>query len=195
MLFTPDRVARIVGMDEERLARWVRSDVYRPVRYPATFFDFRDLVALRVLAILRDRKVPTRELRSLGHWLRARHDRPWSELRFGTVGRSVYFDDPGTKRLVGHRPVGNLAMREVVDFDLQPLVIDVRNAASKVNERTARGQIDRVRGVQGGAAVVAGTRVPIRALQQLRRDGMSKRQILREFPALTAADLDAAVAA
>lgn len=190
MLFTTERAARIVGMEESRLVRWVRSDLYQPVR--EHFFDFRDLVALRVLTVLRDRGVPAASLRKLGRWLRDRHDRPWSELRFYSGGRSVYFDDPKTKKLVGHSPPGNLAFREVVQFDLDPVRNTVREAAAKINRRSP-GKVERTRGVQG-APVVAGTRIPARTIRELRAEGLSTREILREFPGLKASDVDAALA-
>lgn len=193
MLYTADRTSRITGVAEHRLARWKRSGLYRPARHPHDFYDFRDLVAIKVIATLQDRGVPQPQLRRFSDWLHERHNRPWSELRFYTAGRSLYFDDPTSRRLVGHHPAGNLAMDEVVQHDLEPVAAAVRNGAGKVSRRMAAGQVVRVRGVQGSERVIAGTRVPIRTIRELHEGGVSKRDILRDYPGLTARDVDAAL--
>ena len=58
-------------------------------------------------------------------------------------------------------------------------------------EASTRG-IERRRDRQGGDACLAGTRVPVWVLENCRRLEMSDADILRAYPSLTAADLEAA---
>jgi uncharacterized protein (DUF433 family) len=77
---------------------------------------------------------------------------------------------------------------------LQAVLDDL--AAAVVAERTARhepGSFERRRGVLGGAAVVAGTRVPVVTLRSLHRAGWTAARIVESYPAVTVADVDAAV--
>jgi uncharacterized protein (DUF433 family) len=56
------------------------------------------------------------------------------------------------------------------------------------NESTIR----KTPGVSGGDACVRDTRIPVRLLVESRRLGLSDSQLLRDYPPLTQADLDAA---
>lgn len=192
MFFTRERAARIVGLSDDVLRRWSLRGLYRPARESGDFYDFRDLVALRVLRVLLERGISARELRRFGLWLHARHDRPWAKLRFGTAGRSVYYVDEIDGGLVGNWPPGQRALREFTEIDFKPVEADVRRSATKINKRAGVGTTERKRGVQG-EPVLAGTRIPVRAIREMGDAGMSRRDILREFPTLTERDIDAAL--
>jgi uncharacterized protein (DUF433 family) len=49
--------------------------------------------------------------------------------------------------------------------------------------------IESTPGVCGGEPCIAGTRIPVRVLEQYRRMGMPESEILASFPTLRAADL------
>jgi uncharacterized protein (DUF433 family) len=49
--------------------------------------------------------------------------------------------------------------------------------------------IAKIAGIVGGDACIAGTRIPVWALENYRRLGLSEAQILENYPALHAADL------
>lgn len=49
--------------------------------------------------------------------------------------------------------------------------------------------IDASEGVCGGAACIAGTRIPVWLLEDYRRQGLSEAQLLAAYPALKAEDL------
>ena len=54
------------------------------------------------------------------------------------------------------------------------------------------GKIVRVSGVRGGRPVFAGTRIPTGAIKTYLKEGYDTAAIIREYPALTAADIAAA---
>lgn len=53
-------------------------------------------------------------------------------------------------------------------------------------------RIEITQGVCGGAARIAGTRIPVWLIEEFRRDGASDADLLEAYPSLTAEDLDAA---
>ena len=55
------------------------------------------------------------------------------------------------------------------------------------------GQLARHRHVSHNRVVIAGTRVPVRAILNFVEDGYSPRQIVEEYPSLTEADIQAAI--
>jgi uncharacterized protein (DUF433 family) len=63
--------------------------------------------------------------------------------------------------------------------------------ATTVEQLLARlgSGIEATPGVCGGEPRIAGTRIPVRTLEQYRRQGLSEAQILGAFPTLRAADL------
>jgi uncharacterized protein (DUF433 family) len=58
-------------------------------------------------------------------------------------------------------------------------------------ERSERTIISRTSGVNGGDACVRDTRIPVWTLVQLQKLGRTEKQLLQDFPSLTAADIDA----
>jgi uncharacterized protein (DUF433 family) len=63
--------------------------------------------------------------------------------------------------------------------------------ATTVEQLLARlgSGIESTPGVCGGEPRIAGTRIPVRTLEEYRRQGLSEAQILSAFPTLRAADL------
>lgn len=49
--------------------------------------------------------------------------------------------------------------------------------------------IEKTEGVMGGVACIRQTRIPVWLLEQMRRQGVSEAEILRNYPGLTAQDL------
>ena len=52
--------------------------------------------------------------------------------------------------------------------------------------------IEKTPGVNGGDACIAGTRIPVWVLEEMRRQGNTESEILSDFPGLTAARLSQA---
>lgn len=89
---------------------------------------------------------------------------------------------------------GQLVLDDTVP--VERVVDELRAAvASERQTRATRvpGAVERRRGVLGGAAVVAGTRVPVYTLRSLHRAGWTASRIVESYPAVTIADVEAAV--
>jgi uncharacterized protein (DUF433 family) len=134
-----------------------------------------------LLAASVERPVGTRRVRlfsfadllavRVAHWLRVvqRPDGSWEDWRNG----QLVLDDTVPVELVA----GELATAVAAERDAprQP------------------GAVERRRGVLGGAAVVAGTRVPVITLRSLYRGGWTAARIVESYPAVTVEDVEAAV--
>jgi DNA-binding transcriptional MerR regulator len=199
LAFTEHHVARLTGLSPRQLRYWHRSGFFRPAIADdeargayARLYSFRDLVGLRTIAILRNvHGVPLQELRRVGAWLCARHEEPWSTLRFALRGRKVVFFDPGAGVAVEPRGAG----QEVLPIALEPIAEEMRAAAERLRERTREqvGQLERNRQVLHNAWVVAGTRIPTSAIWNFHEAGCSVDEILAEYPSLRPADVEAAL--
>jgi uncharacterized protein (DUF433 family) len=72
---------------------------------------------------------------------------------------------------------------------------DVRQDADRLRKRSLSqvGKIERNRHVAHNAWVVAGTRIPTKAIVRFSRAGYSVNGIIREYPPLQAGDIEAAL--
>ncbi len=190
--FSSEQVCSLTKLSKRQLSYWDRTYFFSPelVYERRRVYSFRDLVALRTIAMLR-RKVPLQELRKVGAWLAARYDAPWSTLRFFVAGRRVVFREPDTGLEVeaGTR-------QRVFPVDLESIASDLSRDIRKIATRrsTQIGQISRERGVVRNSYVVAGTRIPASAVWNLHQAGLGLRAIRAEYPTLTDRDVRAAVA-
>jgi uncharacterized protein (DUF433 family) len=196
MAFTRRNASELTGLSERRLRDWQRAGVLVP-RYgdrpiapdapPSHFYSFRDLIGLRALATLRERGVPLQELRQVQPWLLRHQDIPWEQLDLPIDG----------KRLILDQEVSGGDREGASDrLELGPLAADLRAAITRLRQRRPEqiGQVTRYRGVQGGAWVLAGTRIPTWSVMQMHEEGYDLGAILRQFPDLTEADVEAAIA-
>lgn len=60
-------------------------------------------------------------------------------------------------------------------------------------ERSGNPYVEHRPGVQGGRAVIKGSRFPVRSIVQNYRSGLTVEEILREFPQLSPAEVHAAL--
>jgi uncharacterized protein (DUF433 family) len=200
VVFTAGQVARITGVSERQLRYWDATDFYHPHFVVGErgepfgrLYSFRDVVALRTIAMLRqEHSIPLQELRRVGAWIGERDESAWGRTQFYVTGRRVIFDDPRTGLRQMTRSHGQL----LLPISLEPIAHQVREAALHLRERSEDqiGQISRHRSVVGNAPVVAGTRVPTAAIWHLHQAGNSPDEIARQFPRLTPADVQAAIA-
>ena len=153
-------------------------------------YSFRDVVGLRTLSILRKQyKVSLQHLRKVAEELSHLGDALWSETTLYVMNREVYFREPETGVIRG------VLSRQYTDLPLRSIISDVSAEASKLRERTAEqvGQVDRHRYIAHNAWVVAGTRIPTKAIQRFKEAGYSIENILREYPTITEKDVQAAL--
>jgi uncharacterized protein (DUF433 family) len=198
--FTAEHVCRLTGLSARQLRYWDQTEFFSPTlvegfpRRPfGRIYSFRDVVGLRTISILRnEHRVPLQELRRVGAWLHERHEAAWSSLRFALKGRKVVFFDPDAGVAVEPRGAG----QEVLPISLQPIADDMSRAADRLRERSPDqiGQVVRNRYVVHNAWVVAGTRIPTTAIWNFHEAGYSADRIVGEYPRLTHADVEAAIA-
>src|SRR5215213_7285597 len=197
--FTTLQVRRLTGLTERMLRYWEETGVYaasyiddRPHTPYRRFYDFRDLVSLKTLALLRTRyKIKLDDLRKTGDFLRDHVDRPWSEIVFGVFGRTVVFRLPGGKEWMTAIPPGQTVIQIAVD----EIAKGAEQAAAELGKRPpeALGRIVRHRHVLGNAWRLDGTRIPTSAVWNLTEAGYDLPAVIDAYPDLKPADVKAAL--
>ncbi len=197
--FSADHVVRLTGLSMRQLRYWDDTGFFKP-RYASEdrrspygrIYSFRDVVALRTLAVLRKQhKVSLQHLRRVAEELAGLGEGLWSETTLFVLDRQVYFREPDTGAV---RKAAE--PQYVVDvLPLQRIVADVRTASEMLTQRTPdqMGRVARHRYTAHNAWVVAGTRIPVAAIHRYLDAGFSVDDVLREYPLLTRADVSAAM--
>jgi uncharacterized protein (DUF433 family) len=183
-------VRQLTGLSRHQLAYWQQTGFFPP----HDVFAFRDLLALALLARLRNRhKIPLQSLRKVGKWLTHRGAEPWANLRVAVDGRQVLVGEPDEAGLELPRGSGqtSFAPPGVTVIDPAALAEEITRAAER---GPAPPQVTRTRGVLANAARLAGTRVSVSALRTLHLAGLGPDAIAREYPRLTPEQIAAAVA-
>lgn len=192
--FTPEQACRVSGLSKRQLSYWDKTGLFHPkfaddAPRHSRMYSFRDVVGLRTIAMLREH-LPLQELRRVGEWLHARYDEPWAELQFTVVGRKVIFEgDDGVPRVAGTDQVAIRVMLSEVANDTERASIEL------LGRRPDQiGAIVRNRTIQHNSWVVDGTRITTSAIYDFFRAGFAPEAIQREYPRLTLADIQAAIA-
>jgi uncharacterized protein (DUF433 family) len=198
--FSAEQVCRLTSLSLRQLRYWDRTKFFCPQygsenrRDPfSRVYSYRDLVSLDTLAqIRRNHRVPLQELRKVNLWLRRQYETnmPWASLTFAVKGRKVFVSNAAGSI------VETLTGQQVVFVQLQEVVKRLETKILKLRKRPRKelGNIVRHRFVAGNAYVLAGTRIPTRAIWQLHQAGYRPRAIIKEFPVLRARDVNAAIA-
>jgi uncharacterized protein (DUF433 family) len=76
------------------------------------------------------------------------------------------------------------------------VIADVEQRVVELQKRpdNQRGRIEQNKYILRNAPVLAGTRIPTAAIRRFKEAGYSIEQIIGEYPALSAADVEAAIA-
>lgn len=193
--FSVDHAAKVTKLSKARLTRWDKLGFFSPEHLNkedrgaaySRVYSFRDLVGLRTLAILtKNFRVPLSELRKAAAELEKRADRPWSEIPLAVVKRKVVFDLDSAPRDADGQLIGS-------HIPLPTIAEEVARAAEELRNRDKAkvGLIERRRYVAHNAPVIAGTRIPARAIQSFIEDGFSDASIIKEYPSITRLDIAA----
>ncbi|MEC9346865.1 MAG: DUF433 domain-containing protein [Pseudomonadota bacterium] len=196
--FTEDDAERLTGISRRRLRYWDDTAFFSPSLADenrrlthSRIYTFRDLVCLRVLRQLRDDGgVPLQHLRDVKSRLAHMGDDVWAATELYVLKRRVHFRNPESKKLEDIlNGQGVLAI---------PLKVVSEDMTQKVRSlwtrpKNATGKIERQRGVAGRAAVFAGTRIPVSAVQAFADEGYNVEQIRAEYPSLSEEDIKAAL--
>ncbi|MET4607650.1 uncharacterized protein (DUF433 family) [Bradyrhizobium sp. JR4.1] len=193
--FTADQVMQLTGLTMRQLAYWDGLGFFQPQyaaedrRAPyARIYSFKDVVGLRTLSILKNQyKCSLPHLREVAAELSTYSAAPWAEITLYVWKRKVQFQEPETGRVRGVVD-GQYAM-----LPIRSVMEDVRNAANRLRQRHVDqiGKIEKHRFVSHQAEVISGTRIRVATIQRFIQAGYSTDQILKEYPTLTAADVDA----
>ena len=193
--YSAEHVTKITGLTERQLAYWDLTEFFTPQFAPigegrsiVRIYSFRDLVSLRTLRVLRDEhKVSLQHLRKVAQKLSEYSDAPFAELKLRVGNREVYFDEPETGKT---RAVltGQYVLLPIID-----IIRDVRRSTDALSKRNESdfGRIEQHRQVSRNARVIAGTRIPVRAIIHFIEDGFSIEGILEQYPSLTKEDIEA----
>lgn len=194
--FSADQVVKLTGLTMRQLAYWDNLGFFQPQyatedrRTPfSRIYSFKDVVGLRTLSILKKKygcSLP--HLRQVAEQLANYSKTPWADIKLYVLKGKVQFEEPSSGRVVG-----------VVDgqYALLPItsvIDDVRTHAKLLRERspTQVGHVEKHRYISHQAEVIAGTRVRVATIVHFIEAGYSTSDILKEYPSLTEADVDAA---
>ena len=195
--FTEEQAQRLSGVSLRQMRYWSDEGFFVPSIILGTkdgepsvrLYSFRDIVSLKVLSALRNEtRVPLSHLRQVKERLAHLGDDMWAKTTLYVLGKEVVFTDPST----GERQ--NVNGQRVLEIPLRVVTGDLKRAVDEMRRRdsSSLGQIDVKR---GGAKnpMVAGTRIPVRTIQEFADAGYTVAQILKQFPSLTESDVNAAI--
>ena len=192
------RAARLSGISERTLRHWESQGIFSASyidpspRVPfRRIYSFRDLVSLRALGqIRRQLGVSLQEIKRAGDYLSQFYESPWSELRFGVLNKRLVFRDPKSGKWIGGTGQG------VLELDMKDIPQEIERQLPSIAERdpSMHGEITRNRYVHQNKHIIAGTRIPTSTIWVFHEDGYTNEQIQDEFPYLTAADIEVAIA-
>jgi DNA-binding transcriptional MerR regulator len=195
--FSASHVVRLTGLSHSQLRYWDDTGFFRP-RYAfenrrspfSRVYSFQDVVGLKTISHLRKvHRIPLQQLRRVARKLSSYRDRPWSELILYVLGKEVYFREPETEQVRG------VLSGQYTLVHLESIIHDLSAEAEKLKQRSPEqfGRLERHRFVVHNAWVIAGTRIPTRAIWRFHQAGYSADKIIREYPPLTRADVLAAL--
>ena len=196
--FSEDQVERLTGISKRQLRYWDRTDFFKPQfaeeNRRVTFsrvYSFTDVVSLRVLNVLRNQySIPLQHLRQVASALPQMSEAKWGSTQLFVFGRRVVFAETGT---ADYREI--VSKQYVIPIALQSVMTDTQRDIEALKERNENsvGGITRTRNVCHNAWVIAGTRIPVAAIQRFSSAGYSIQKIKKEYPSLTDADIISAI--
>jgi uncharacterized protein (DUF433 family) len=198
MAFTVEQAAKLSGLSRGQLASWDRSGFFLPSfaddnrrRSFSRVYTFRDVACLRVLHVLRNEsRVSLQELRAVKDKLSHLGDDLWSKTTLYVLNRRVIIDNPDNQNkeeVVSGQGIVNIPLK-VVTGQLQKEVEDL-----KKRDQASVGRIVSERGIAQNKPTVAGTRISVETIKAFDAAGYSVEQIIKEYPSLTPADIEAAL--
>lgn len=195
--FSDEEAGQLADLSTRQLRYWDTTGFFEPSlgferrRSPnSRIYSFRDVVSLRTISLLRKKHdVPLQHLRDVARELTRLGDDFWVGTRLFVVDRRVFFKEPDTGRV--RSAVGG----QYTMLELAAVANDVAKRAGKLLKRKPSqiGRISQHRYVAHNKRVLAGTRIPVLAIQRFSDAGYSIPQILKEYPSLKRKDVEAAL--
>lgn len=197
--FSEDQVQRLTGLTKGRLRYWHKTGFFKPsyadvdTRLPySRFYSFKDIVALRTIELLRVKnEVPLQHLRKVADKLAHLSSDLWTNTTLYVLDRRVIFVNPETGA-----PEEIVSGQYILELPLKQVISDTSADIDNMKRRSQNevGKITRSRAIAHNSWVIAGTRIPVGAIRRLYEDGYSPSDIIGEYPDLTIADVEAALA-
>jgi uncharacterized protein (DUF433 family)/DNA-binding transcriptional MerR regulator len=199
--FSEEQTERLTGLSRSQLRYWDRTSFYSPT-YAETnrriafsrIYSFKDIVALRVLHVLRNQyKISLQHLRDVSVKLRRLTDNPdcWIETKLYPLNGRVVWYEPGTalpQEVASGQYVASVVLSDVVQETKRAVVLlPTSRDAAKI------GAVKKSKYILQNTAVLAGTRIPIATIKRFAEAGYSVEEILKEYPDITAKDVEAAL--
>lgn len=192
LAFTTREAQQLTGLSARRLQYWDETGFIRPSvaarlgRGSPRLYSFRDLIQLRIAALLRDH-ISLQALRRLKDALDL--EAPFAEIRYASTaeGETVYLVTPDLPQAV--RQPGQIVM--TFDVPLEEIRSDLEGRIARLRHRRGIGRLEKTRGVVSGQEAVSGTRITTAAIGRMLKAGWDDERILAEYPELTPADVEA----
>jgi uncharacterized protein (DUF433 family) len=194
--FSAEQVSKLTGLTIRQLSYWDSLGFFQP-QYAAEdrrspysrIYSFTDVVGLRTLSVLKTRyQCSLPHLREVARELSTYSKTPWADLTLYVLKKRVYFDEPetGRQREVAGRQYSLLPIKSIME--------EVQREAEQLGHRSPEqiGQITKHRYISHQAEVISGTRIRVAAITHFLEAGYSTAAILKEYPSLTEADIEAA---
>ncbi|MDD9909935.1 MAG: DUF433 domain-containing protein [Ahrensia sp.] len=136
-----------------------------------------------------DYRVPISVLENVASGLQQRGFDHWADVKLCVVNGDVSFLDPETGQIEGVT-TGQYAIVEIVD-----VISEVHDNIVKLRNRSPEdyGKFRNKRHVMRNSTVFSGTRIPISAVRRFLEAGYSSKEILKQYPSLTDADIQAVI--
>jgi uncharacterized protein (DUF433 family)/DNA-binding transcriptional MerR regulator len=185
--FTAAEASAITRVPLSTLNYWARTGVITPSRRGRRprLYSFDDVCDLRVAQELREQRARLPEIRSVLAFVRTNQER-LADAELHLVGTRIVYRN----RALGIDPV------EPATGGQRVLTVPMAKLFNGSGDARALRPAERIvirPDVRGGTPVLAGTRVPAQLVAELAAEGVPREEIVAMYPALTAADVDAAV--
>lgn len=193
LAFSVDHAAKVTRLSKTRLTRWDRLGFFSPEMADpedrgnpyGRVYSYRDLVGLRTLAVLADKhRLSLRELRKAHDVLAQHSDKPWSQMQLSVLNRKVVYDLGGAPRDTEGQLAGNH-----VPLDTIASEVARRADALRKRDNDQIGVFENHKFIAHNARVLAGTRIPVSAVESFIDAGYSDTAIVAEYPTLTKFDV------
>ncbi|WP_081822208.1 DUF433 domain-containing protein [Acidocella facilis] len=196
--FTEDQAERLTHVSRKQLRYWDKTGFFVPSigsenrQLPySRLYSFRDLVSLKVLNALRNEaNVSLHHLREVKDKLSHLGDDLWAKTVLYVLNKRVIFHNPeadAREEVVSGQAILEIPLR-IVSSGVEDAIDMLRN-----RDQGQFGKIEKHKNVAHNAAVVAGTRIPVRSIKAFSKAGYSADQIQKEYPTLTLQDIEAAL--
>jgi DNA-binding transcriptional MerR regulator len=185
--FSLDQTERLTGVSRAQLLYWDRTHFFSPSltdddrRAPnSRIYSFRDIACLKVLNTIRNEiRVSLPHLREVKEKLAHLGDDLWAKTTLYVLNRKIEFDHCAHKEEV-------VTGQAVLQIPLRVVTADIEKAVQSLWRRDPAtiGKVARRRGVASSQPVIAGARIPIRAIKAFKRLAIPSTRFASNTPRL-----------